>query len=406
MAHAETAPEPQPKSEAPEPRPKSEAEYEPKHDGLANAEPVVDLSQVNDIWHAAFKVHWISFSVCFALLALFNVYRLSNTYRLKRMPNRGYICIVQTLVIVLGLTRTLAFCFSPYGLTINVPNLPQIIPRLLFAVGFPCIITGFTFVHKIFLKISKVQIFTQSRAILKRRCVLVVLITHFLAVLTSEVITGYVHGTEILLIICSFYYFIGCLGVSLSLFFSGRKIMSKTRRVRENLNRDYSVQECGETRKTNTVKKVTQKTGPASKVLKITTTTVIFGFLSSLLYVYSLVWMIRMVSGEKKTPSPWVWLSVNTLLRMCELFLALAMTYSVCYTYRERYVEPEISDIGLRCRKWHTILHSFHFILFYFYFYREDNTWVFENICNLFRMSRISHTSISECSTYTRNIYI
>lgn len=334
MAHAESTPQPQAESGA--------EDAAPKYEGLANAEPEVDISQVNDVWHAAFTAHWISFAVCFGFLALFNVYRLSFTYRRKRMPNRCYVSIVQILVIVLGLTRTLAFCLSPYGLTVNVPNLPQLIPRLLFAVGFPCIVTGFTFVHKIFLKVSKVQIYSQSRAILKRRCVLVVLITHFLAVLTSVAVTSYVDGTEILLVICSFYYFIGCLGMSLSLLFSGRKVMSKTRQVREALSR-VNAQECGQI--------ATQRTDPASKVMKITTTTVVFGLLSSLLYVYSLVWMVRMAGGDKRTPSPWVWLSVNTLLRICELFLALTMTYSVCYTYRERYMQQGKAGIGLGCKK-------------------------------------------------------
>lgn len=318
-----------------EPSPESLRESEPttgltKYYAFPNAEPELDVSEVGEMWQVAFRLHWTGFASCFALLTLFNIYQLSRTCRRKRMPNRGYVFIVQQLVIVFGLSRSLALSFSPYGQTNNVAILPTVIPRILFGLGFPCLVSGFTFVHYIFLQISKVEILS-SRNLFKHRCVAAVLVIHFLTVLTSEVITSCVHGTGFLLIICAFYYFAGCLAISLSLLFSGRKLIKRTRQVQENLSK-FRLRELGNG---ENVSKATRRHGTPLELTTITATAVVSGLFGSILYVYSLVWMFRVTLGDHTTPSPWIWLVVNTLVRVCELVLAVTMSYAVCHGYRE-----------------------------------------------------------------------
>ena len=316
--------EPETKSE-----PESETEPEMNLPPFPNAEPQIDLMSVSDAWLVAFKCHWIFFSVCFALLVLYNGYHLCKTYHSKRMANRCYITIVQTLVIFLGLTRSLALCISPYELTSNTPKqVPYVIPRLLFSAGYPCLFSGFTFVHKIFLNVSKVQVI--SRNALGNGLVAVVLVIHIIAVLASEIITSYVEGAKFFLLICALYYLTGCLAIALSLLFSGRRVVRKTRMIQSSLTEYKHTKTDGE----NFGKSKDNKSEAVLKVIRITAFAAIFGLLCALLYIYTLVWTIRGVIGDNSSPEAWSWLIVNTFLRLFELFLAATMSYAVGSTYQ------------------------------------------------------------------------
>ncbi|XP_046845623.1 uncharacterized protein LOC124439441 [Xenia sp. Carnegie-2017] len=165
-----------------------------------NAEPRIDLDSVGDVWWILFKVHWITFSVCFSLLALYNGYQLYKTFRLKSTTRKNYISIVQVLVILLGLTRTLSLSISPYDIMSNTPKrVPYIVPRLLFALGYPCLFSGFTFMYKIFMLLSKVQVMKKNP--IGSRVVTIILVLHFLAVITVEFLTRYVKGVEVLVFV-------------------------------------------------------------------------------------------------------------------------------------------------------------------------------------------------------------
>ena len=319
--------EPEPSYE-PNPEIKRSATEEP----YPSVEPRVDITAVSEVWRTAFKSHWIFFASCFALLVLYNGYQLYKTLCWSKMANKNYISMVQTLVILHGFTRALVLCLSPYELISNTPNrVPHIVPRLLFAFGFPCLFSGFTFVHKIFLNISKVQVMSQNA--LGNGLVAFVLVIHFIAVLSSEIITSYVKGTEFLLVICGLYYFSGCLGIAVSLLFSGRRVIRKTQQIRANLTQHTQTG-------TNNGKpfasgKTKDRTAEATlKVIRITALAAIFGALCALLYIYTIVWMIRAARGDNSTPAPWIWLIVNTFLRLFELFLAATMSYAVGCSYQ------------------------------------------------------------------------
>ena len=316
-----------------EPETKFEPETEPEINlaPFPNAEPQVDLMLVSDAWLVAFKFHWVFFSVCFGLLVLYNAFHLCKTYRSKNMANRCYITIVQTLVIVLGLTRALALCISPYELTSNTPErVPYVVPRLLFSVGYPCLFSGFTFVHKIFLNVSKVQV--MSRNVLGNGMVAFVLVVHIIAVLSSEIITSYVEGTGFFLVLCAVYYLTGCSAIALSLLFSGRRVVQKTRVIQASLSEYKQTKNDGER-----CDKAKDKTSEVTlKVIRITAFAAIFGLLCALLYIYTLVWTIRAAAGDNSTPEAWSWLTVNTFLRLFELFLASTMSYAVGSTYQRR----------------------------------------------------------------------
>ena len=327
--------EPEPKNE---PEPKYEASPEsgaPESEWLSypNAEPQVDLTTVNQAWWMAFKAHWIFFAICFSLVVLYNGYQLYKTYQRRKMANRSYVSIVQTLVILFGVTRVLALSISPYELKSNTTNrVPYVIPRLLFAFGFPCLFSGFTFVHKIFLNVSKVKVI--SRNALGNKMVAVVLIIHFIAVLSSEIITSYVSGTEFLLVICAFYYFTGCLGIATSLLFSGRRVVKRMQKVQVNLSKfNPTAKKIGES-STSGIAPKDKAVEATTKVIRITVMAAVFGFLCALLYIYTIVWTIRASIGDASSPKARTWLTVNTFLRLFELFLAATMSYAVGSGYQ------------------------------------------------------------------------
>ena len=320
-----------------EPEPKYEpspeiGEPEERISPFPNVEPQVDLTLVTRAWWTAFKFHWIFFTICCVLLVLYNVCQLYRTHRWRKIQNRRYIFIVQTLVILHGITRTLALCLSPYELISNIPNrAPYVVTRLLFGCGFPCLFSGFTFVHKIFLNISKVEVI--SRNALGSEMVVIVLVFHFIAVTTSEVITSYVKGTDFLLVVCAVYYFAGCLWVGLILLFSGRRVVQKTRKIRASLT-EYNLTGAKNGEAFASGKTKDRTTEATSKVAKITAFAAIFGVLCAILYVYTLVWTIRATTGDKSSPGHWTWLIVNTFLRLFELFLAATMSYAVGSSYQ------------------------------------------------------------------------
>lgn len=302
---------------------------------IPNAEPKIDVAAVSNTWRIAFKFHWIFFAICFTLLVAYNGYQLFKTYRSGKIANRTYVSIVQTLVILLGITRALALCLSPYELTSNTPNrVPYVIIRLLFSFGYPCLFSGFTFVHKIFLNVSKVQVL--SRKALGNKLVVIVLVIHFIGVVSSEILTSKVQGLEFVIFICALYYFMGCLGIALSLMFSGRRVIQKTRQIQSTLT-EYNVQTTakknGELIGGIAGKPKTKTAAVTSKVMRITAFASAFGVLCALFYIYTLYRTFRVAIGDKSLPSPWPWLIVNTFLRFFELCLAATMSYAVgsCY---------------------------------------------------------------------------
>ncbi|XP_046845396.1 uncharacterized protein LOC124439213 [Xenia sp. Carnegie-2017] len=289
-----------------------------------NAEPVIDLNSVGDAWLILFKVHWITFSICFSLLALYNGYQLYKTFRLKSTTRKNYISIVQVLVILFGLTRTLSLSISPYDIMSNTPKrVPYIVPRLLFALGYPCLFSGFTFMYKIFMLLSKVQVMKKNP--IGSRVVTVILVLHFLAVISVEFLTRYVKDVEVLLVFCAFYYFFGCLTTALCLLISGRRVLKKERTIRKSLHKfDDS--------------KAHHRVSPngltaRKKILRITLLTAVFGVLSALSYSYTIVLVIRSVNGDTFFLEPWTWLIVNNFLRIFEFCLAATMSYAVASSY-------------------------------------------------------------------------
>lgn len=339
----ETSPEHEPEPNY-EPNPELAAP-ETTTDNRVFVEPQVDLASVSGIWKIAFKTHWIFFSTCFGALFLYNAYQLYKVYRMRNMPNRRYAATVQILVNVLALTRLLALSIAPYELVNNPPErIPVVVIRLLFSFGYPCLFSGFVFVHKIFMLLSKFQVMATNALGIK--LIALVLAVHYVAVVASELATTYMKGARFLLVFCALYYMIGCLGISASLLFSGRRVVQKMLKIKANLVKFQN------NNNTEVMDKTNQKRANASaKVIRITLLAAVFGVLCALLYIYTLLVIIRGLSNKSFAPNAWTWLVVNTFLRLFELCLAATMSYAVGSIYQRsslNRVQPSQNSKGSR----------------------------------------------------------
>ena len=171
--------------------------------------------------------------------------------------------------------------------------------------------------------LSKVQVMKKNP--IGSRVVTIILVLHFLAVITIEFLTRYVRGVEVLLVFCSLYYFVGCLATALCLLISGRRVVKKERTIRKSLHKfDDS--------------KAHHRVSPngltaRKKILRITLLTAVFGVLSALSYSYTIVLVIRSVNGDTFFIEPWTWLIVNNFLRIFEFCLAATMSYADASSY-------------------------------------------------------------------------
>ncbi|XP_023932377.1 uncharacterized protein LOC106170375 [Lingula anatina] len=194
----------------------SEAFSEPEaaypESGIGYAEPEVwpepapdwpsALQEFDQLWY----IHVFLFGACFTLIAVNEIISLASRCRFIVSTERRRLNIMSltlnALLVVFGLSRSVALYTDPYG---AYAMMPFAAVRLLWSVGYPCLTAAFTLVLMVLLETTK-KTATTSPAFRKPSVILSFIGAHFVLVICSDVIVYYTVSARVLLLICQIIY--------------------------------------------------------------------------------------------------------------------------------------------------------------------------------------------------------
>ena len=155
---------------------------------VPDAEPGPDWPVAKQLWGIAWEFHWAGFGVLFGSLALRSFFALIQVKTRQGFGRKPLFIAINSLLLLLGATRTLFFFLDPYSSGDNVVRSPAWLATLLFGMTFPCLMSSFCLIHLAFLEVAKIQI--GSKKLQSVRFLGGIIAIHFVVVITAETTTA------------------------------------------------------------------------------------------------------------------------------------------------------------------------------------------------------------------------
>lgn len=274
---------------------------------VPQSEPVPDWKEARELWGIAWEFHWIGFGLAFSALAITSSIALVRANKKKRFGRKPYVIAINSLLLILGVTRALYLLIDPYESKQNGIKMPKWFAQFLFNVAFPCLTSSFGLIFLVFLRVAKLQLV--SERLTNARYLVGIILVHFAIVLVADIAAAIDYSNvHILFIICQLFFIIWGLLLSATFIYSGLKVIYRAKNVEKQLE--------------------TQRAANTSKVAKVTIGTSCLGVAISVLQLYSLVDVYRFYS-DFADPPPWSWWSFQTCSRLLEVAMACTIAYSV-----------------------------------------------------------------------------
>ena len=270
------------------------------------SEPVPDWEEARELWGIAWELHWIGFGLAFCVLAITSSIALVQANKKRRFGRKPFVVAINSLLLILGVTRALYLLIDPYESKQNGVKIPKWFSQFLFNISFPCLSSAFSLIFVVFLRVSKLRLVSKK---FNARIIVAIILLHFALVLVAEIaaVIDY-SNVAILLIICQLFFIIWGLLLSASFIYSGLKVIYRAKNVGKHLE--------------------AQRGANTSKVAKVTIGTSCLGLTLSALQLYSLVSLFRFYDDFTE-PSAWPWWGFQTCARLIEVAMACTIAYSV-----------------------------------------------------------------------------
>lgn len=285
----------------------STPEYTMGENKVPQSEPVPDWKVARKLWGAAWELHWIGFGLAFSALVVSSSVALVQAKRRKMFGRKPYVIAINSLLLILGITRALYLLIDPYESKQNGIKMPKWFAQFLFNIAFPCLTSSFGLIFLVFLRVAKLQLVSERLS--NARYLIAVISFHFAIVVIADIAAAVDYSNvHILFIICQLFFIIWGLLLSATFIYSGLKVIYRAKNVQKQLE--------------------TQSAANTSKVAKVTIGTSCLGLGISALQLYSLVDVYRFYS-DFTDPPPWSWWSFQTCSRLLEVAMACTIAYSV-----------------------------------------------------------------------------
>ena len=280
----------------------------PQQTSIPGAEPVPDWQEAKKLWGIAWGIHWIGLGAAFSVLAVTSIAALVRSNKRRGFGRKPFVIAINSLLLVLGVTRALYLFVDPYESRQNGLKTPRWLAQLLYNIAFPCLTSAFCLIFLIFLGVAKLQLV--PKRLQKAGFLIGVISLHFAIVLIAEII-GVINPDLAIpaIIVCQFFFIIWGLLLSASFIYGGLKVIHQSRSLKKHLRTQ---------RKTN-----------ASKVAKITLITSCLGLACSILQLFSLISVYGFYCDNEQPPSPWMWWGFHTSFRLVEFAMACTLAYCV-----------------------------------------------------------------------------
>ena len=205
----------------------AEPENEPSTEPRTAPEPLPDWDLALKEWSALWEIHFIGFGILFIGVALFSCFCLVRIKaKAKSMSMGNYFLAVCFMLMVFSVSRTFFLLLDPYE-SHSVLNLPVVVVRILFAIGYPCITSALSLIHFAFIEVNKLRLI--SRRLQNVKFLVSVIAVHFVVVLVVYLVITYSPKLARLLILCQTVLIAWWLVLSLCFLYSAWKVSWESR---------------------------------------------------------------------------------------------------------------------------------------------------------------------------------
>ncbi|CAH1773149.1 unnamed protein product [Owenia fusiformis] len=181
---------------------------------LPHAEPTLDWPQAFQIWHWAWPLHMYLLGSWFSGLVIYTCVSLLNLR--KKIRSNRYLILIDIFVLMAALLRCLYLFLDPYESTQSVPT---VVSKLAYALVFPCLTGAFSYIHIMFLKITKMHF--QSNRLQTEHCLLCFIIGHFSIVVVIYTIVSFAPQLKLLILIAQTVFIFWGLFLCANFIYSG-----------------------------------------------------------------------------------------------------------------------------------------------------------------------------------------
>lgn len=201
---------------------KARAEPWPEMSAPPNPEPLPDWDVALKDWKSLWELHYIGFGALFFGVAVFScICVVKIKHRAKGMTLGNYFLAVCVMLMTFCVSRTLYLFLDPYE-SHTILDLPVLLSRILFAIGYPCLTSALSLIHFAFLEVNKLRLI--SRRLQNIKFLVSVIATHFVVVLIVYLVITLAPKLARLLILCQTVLISWWLILAVCFLYSGWKV--------------------------------------------------------------------------------------------------------------------------------------------------------------------------------------
>ncbi|XP_075211482.1 uncharacterized protein LOC142318833 [Lycorma delicatula] len=150
--------------------------------GSYRGTPTWDVVRTELRW--LFLLHAYGFACSFFILAFYAFFSILNIRSL--ISSRPFMSTINVFLCILGLSRAASLFIDPYHLK-NV--MPKLLGAVMWDIGYPSIIAGFSLVQLAFLQLTQLKLGPQQ--LRSKSCLSLIITGHFTCVIGFDIIVGF-----------------------------------------------------------------------------------------------------------------------------------------------------------------------------------------------------------------------
>lgn len=326
-----------------------------------NPEPLPDWDQALMAWKSLWEIHFIGFGLLFLGVALFScICVVKIKHRSKGMTLGNYFLAVCLMLMLFSFSRTLFLILDPYE-SHTVLNLPVLLIRILFAIGYPCLTSALSLIHFAFLEVNKLRLV--SRRLQNIKFLVSVIATHFVVVLVVYLLITLAPKLARLLILCQTILIAWWLVLALCFLYSGWKVNWQSQLTAKFFKATTMKERAASTLSTNSLdSRVTaehnhvhadQSEPPkgAQKIARISGLVSLLALLYVTAELYSLFSLYNLYDLEQNTVDHWSWWGYQTCNRMLDFLLCLVIAYVIFPSTQIEKQKSSVDSYSVRMNK-------------------------------------------------------
>ena len=267
-------------------------------------EPVPHWPEAKKVWKWGWPFHVHFFTALYCLVIIRGLHVLITQGK-GYLQSRNHRFLMNLLLLVFGMLRTVFLIWDPYGSDPNHTKTELVVCIITFGIGTACITSAFSVLLLIVLESTRISL-ALSR-FQNRSFLLGVFTINILYIIISDLIVAHFHEAKVMILICQITFALWGILVALGYSLSAVRLWRNLKASRQTAQFDPGLAAEG--------KKIT-------RLVTLLYLASICGLVLFSTSVYSALGETS-VYNDSGVVSNWPWIAVQTLLRSCETFMCL-----------------------------------------------------------------------------------